>query len=169
MGLNPRRGAPVPPRRRDRPAPVGRDHAIDNPSADRILREYQGLRVGDVVPDGEPGTAWYLVERLEPARLLVLHSTSHIPPALKTKRLGVAVNWTWTFVLEARPGGATRLLLRVRPRCRPWWFRALYHLLVVPSDFVMARSMLLGIKGRAEAAASEGWAAGQFGAPVPAA
>jgi hypothetical protein len=38
------------------------------------------LRVGDVIPDGPPGTASFQVEYVEPARLLVLHSTSHAPP-----------------------------------------------------------------------------------------
>jgi len=38
------------------------------------------LRVGDVIPNGPPGTASFQVEYVEPARLLVLHSTSHVPP-----------------------------------------------------------------------------------------
>jgi hypothetical protein len=33
-----------------------------------------------VIPDGPPGTASFRVEYVEPARLLVLHSTSHVPP-----------------------------------------------------------------------------------------
>ena len=123
---------------------------IDNPSADRILPEFQRLGVGDTVPDGEPGTAWYVVERLEPNRSLVLHSTTHIPPAMRERFPQARVDWTWTFVLEPTAGGATRLLLRVRPTSSPWWLRASFHLLIVPSDFVMARSMLRGIKARAE-------------------
>lgn len=51
----------------------------------------QNLAVGDVVPDGEPGTAFYRVEVLEPTRLIVLHSTSHVPPQLKGR---MSVDWT---------------------------------------------------------------------------
>jgi hypothetical protein len=38
---------------------------VDNPSADQIVDALQDLRVGDIVPDGEPGTADYVVEHLE--------------------------------------------------------------------------------------------------------
>ena len=121
---------------------------INNPSADQIIDTLQDLRVGDIVPDGEPGTAHYVVEQLEPARSLVLHSTTHVfPPALRGK---VRLNWTWSFRLEpAVDGTSTRLLLRVRAEGSPI-LAAAFHSLVVPSDFVMARSMLLGIKRRAE-------------------
>jgi hypothetical protein len=116
---------------------------IDNPSTDVLLPELQGLAVGDVVPDGEPGTAWYDVLELEPARHLVLHSTTHVPPAL---RAVMCVEWTWAFVLESR-GDATRLRLRARATGNPVAF-LFWHLLVVPSDFVMARAMLRGIGDR---------------------
>jgi membrane protease YdiL (CAAX protease family) len=121
---------------------------IYNASADRVIDELQNLRVGDIVPDGEPGTAYYVVEHLEPARSLVLHSTTHVfPPALRDR---VRLSWTWSFLLEPVAGGtATRLLLRVRAEgSAP--VAAAFHALIVPSDFVMARSMLLGIKRRAE-------------------
>ena len=123
---------------------------IENPSADRIVDELQDLRVGDIVPDGEPGTAYYVVEQIEPARSLVLHSTTHVfPPALRDR---VRLNWTWSFRLEPAAGGtSTRLQLRARAEGSPA-LAAAFHVLIVPSDFVMARSMLLGIKRRAEAA-----------------
>jgi hypothetical protein len=118
---------------------------IDNPSADTVLPELQGLAVGDVVPDGEPGTAWYDVVEVEPARRLVLHSTTHVPPALR----GVMkVEWTWAFVLEPTHAG-TRLRLRARARGNPVAF-LFWHLLVVPSDYLMATAMLRGIQERAE-------------------
>jgi hypothetical protein len=126
---------------------------IHNPSANEVRPDLQDVRLGSIIPDGEPGTAWYVVERFEPHRLLVLHSTSHIPAAIRKRYPNVSVDWTWTFALEPTPEGHTRLLLRVRPRCTPWWFTALYHLLIVPSDFFMARSMLRGIKTRAEGTA----------------
>jgi hypothetical protein len=64
---------------------------IENPSADEIIPVLQDLAVGDVVPDGEPGTALYRVEVVEPTRLIVLHSTSHVPPQLKGR---MSVDWT---------------------------------------------------------------------------
>ncbi len=39
---------------------------IDNPSSAEIIPELQDLSVGDVVPDGEPGTAFYRVAVLDP-------------------------------------------------------------------------------------------------------
>jgi hypothetical protein len=127
---------------------------IDNPSADQVIEELQHVHVGDIVPDGEPGTAFYVVEKLDPPRELLLHSTSHVPRALSGR---TAVDWTWSFVLEPRrAGAATRLLLRVRATGSPASFAA-WHLLIVPSDFVMARSMLRGIKQRAERPRSTVW------------
>ena len=45
---------------------------IENPSAADVIPELQHLSVGDIVPDGEPGTAFYRVIVLEPSRTLVL-------------------------------------------------------------------------------------------------
>lgn len=118
---------------------------IDNPSAAALLPELQGLTVGDVVPDGEPGTAWYDVVELEPARHLVLYSTTHVPPALGRV---MRIAWTWTFALEPIPTG-TRLRLRARARGNVVAF-LFWHLIVVPSDYVMAPAMLDGIRERAE-------------------
>lgn len=117
------------------------------PSADQIVSALQDLVVGDIVPDGEPGTAFYRVDVLKPPSLMVLHSTSHVPQQLKDR---MRLDWTWTF--ELRPVGSTRtrLLLRVRGTLEPLWARLVYEGLVVPSDFLMARSMLRGIARRAE-------------------
>ena len=45
---------------------------IENPSAADVIPELRHLSVGDIVPDGEPGTAFYRVIVLEPSRTLVL-------------------------------------------------------------------------------------------------
>ena len=42
-------------------------------------------------------------------------------------------------------------MMRSRVRAGPTWVAALYVLLVVPADFVMARQMLRGLRFRAEA------------------
>jgi hypothetical protein len=64
---------------------------IENPSAAQIVPELQHLLLGDTVPDGEPGTAFYRVEVLDAQRTLVLHSTSHVPRPLRER---MSVDWT---------------------------------------------------------------------------
>jgi hypothetical protein len=122
------------------------------PSATRLVPDLQRpLQVGDRIPDGQPGTAWFAVEHVDPPRLLVLHSTTHLPPAWRV-RLGAWIDWTWTFTLTGTSDGGTRLLLRVRGRTGPWWLTAAYVGALVPADYVMATSMLKGIRRRVLAA-----------------
>jgi hypothetical protein len=110
-------------------------------SADRLHPEWQTLEVGDVLRS-EPGRPGMMVEILDPGRVLSNRSE--------------AGDWVWTFALEERPGGSTRLLSRNRivmngssagPR--------LGMLLMEPGSLVMERRMLLGIKERAEREASK--------------
>jgi hypothetical protein len=107
------------------------------------------LTAGDTIPDGPPGTAWFVVEEAGPPGTLVLHSTTHIPPSWR-ERFGAAIDWTWSFQLTKLPGGGTRLHVRVRGRAEPWWLVAAYIAAIVPADFVMATGMLRGLKRRAE-------------------
>lgn len=119
------------------------------PSATQLVPELQRpLQVGDRIPDGPPGTAWFVVERVDPPKLLVLHSTTHLPGSWRT-RLGAAVDWSWTFTLIDSGDGGTRLLLRVRGRTRPWWLTVTYVAALIPADYVMAPGMLAGIRRRA--------------------
>jgi hypothetical protein len=119
------------------------------PSAARLIPELQRpLAVGDHIPDGPPDTAWFVVERVDAPHLLVLRSTTHVPASWR-ERLGAAVDWTWTFTLAGTGDGGTRLLLRIRGRTRPWWLTAAYVAAIVPADYIMAGSMLAGIRRRA--------------------
>ncbi|MCP3422273.1 SRPBCC family protein [Nocardioides pinisoli] len=113
----------------------------------RLVRD---LQVGDVVPDGRPGTAHFRVAQVESPELLVLGSVTHVPPRWAVDR-GAQITWTWTIHLTALPGRATRVHLRVRERTSPAWLTGFYVATVVPSDFVMSRGMLHGLKDRAEA------------------
>jgi len=108
------------------------------------------LAVGDTIPDGPPGTAQYVVTQVEPPRLLVMRSTTHIPPGWDQK-YDARITWTWTWTLTERPDDRTRVHLRVRGHMDPWWFAALYVATIVPADYVMARGMLRGLKQRVEA------------------
>jgi len=122
-------------------------------SAERILPEYQELQKGARILDGPPQLGCYfVVENLEAGRHMVLHSTTHLPPQLMN-RPGVAMSWTWAFVIEPVGVSSTRFQFRWRATIRPFWLRVVYQALVMPADFVMGRSMCLGLKRRAEEAA----------------
>ncbi len=108
------------------------------------------LEVGDQIPDGESGSAVYLVHQVAAPHVLVLRSTTHVPPGWDVK-YGASLLWTWCFVLTDQSDGRCRVHLRVRGRLSPWWFTALYQATVVPSDAVMATGMLHGLRRRVEA------------------
>ncbi len=110
-------------------------------SADRILPEFQDVKVGDAQPLGAHGPV-LRVAVADPERSLVLRSDDG--------------NWIWAFSL-ARAGQRTRLISRNRiaiPDAAPV-VRALYRYVMEPGSLVMERKMLLGIKERAERLARE--------------
>lgn len=121
------------------------------PSLDRLDPELvRDLRVGDTIPDGPPGTAWYEVDQVSAPHTLVLHSTTHVPGSWR-ERFGARIDWTWAFALRQSTPGATRLHLRVRGRTAPWMLTVLYQAAVVPADYVMAVGMLRGLRSRVRA------------------
>lgn len=118
------------------------------PSADRLDPDLQrDLRVGDVIADGPPDTARFVVEHVDAPHLLVLHSTTHVPSAWR-ERTGARIDWLWSFVLDPAAGGGTRMLIRTRATTSPWWLTAAYVAALVPADHVMASSMLSGLDTR---------------------
>jgi hypothetical protein len=132
---------------------LGRQVAVSGKSRERdqIIEEFQDLQVGDFVPDGAPETeCGFVVEQLAEPRLLVLHSTSHLP--LAWRRNGRAsVNWTWAFsIVPLDSGGSSRLIFRWRAATRPWWLTLSAWAVIVPADFLMSRDKLRGMKRRTE-------------------
>lgn len=120
------------------------------PSAERLLSEWQGLGVGDTVPDGAPETECeFVVAELEENRQLVLHSTRHLPPSWRRDH-GAWIDWSWAFVWRDLGDGRTRFVFRSRLRAGPWWVAAAFWALIIPADVVMARQMLRGVAVRAE-------------------
>jgi hypothetical protein len=120
-------------------------------SVDHIIDRLQDLHVGDFIPDGAPESeCGFIVEELEAHRLLVLHSTSHLP--LEWRRTGKAsIDWTWVFsVVPLDSGDRTRFIFRWRAATKPWWLTLSTWAVIVPADFVMSRDMLQGVKRRAE-------------------
>jgi len=118
------------------------------PSADRLDPALvRDLQVGDRIPDGPPGTAEFIVVQADAPRVLVLRSTTHVPPGWDEK-YGARMVWTWCFSLDPRTGLSTRVHLRVRGRAAPRWLAAAYVATIVPADYFMALGMLRGLRSR---------------------
>ena len=115
---------------------------LDNlarPSADRILAEWQDVRVGDLAaPMADPPTAQtsFRVAQVDAPNTL----------------LWVKPDSTWSWTLAELHGG-TRLVTRIRQRYRLSPGGLLTVVLAEFGDFAMMRKMLLGIRSRAEALA----------------
>ncbi len=124
------------------------------PPADRILPEYQGLAVGDTIPDGPPGTAFYEVAALEPERALVLYATTHFkymaPRFLTGTRYQPRGGWSWAFVLEQTSASNTRLTSRWRGTGEPRLYMKLLKPAIWLIDHFQQREILKGIKRRVE-------------------
>jgi hypothetical protein len=123
------------------------------PSADHILPQFQHLAVGDTVPDGPPGTAFFTVTALEPERALVLYSTTHgtamMPRFLRNNpKLGIYAVFSWSCILDEVDESTTRLILRSRTNAGPRLIRMIALLLILSADFPIARLMLRTIKQR---------------------
>ena len=133
--------------------------------ADKINPAWQQLKEGDIIP-AEPDGSGYRVITVEPGRALVLGA--------QEKDEGVSWSFTllyqaftWAFVLEEVASAQTRLIMRMRAQTRHSPLVALASLIVDFGAFFMKRSMLLGIKQRAErlseqAKASTGEDAGEW-------
>jgi hypothetical protein len=123
-------------------------------SADEILPAFQHTAAGDVVPDGPPGSAWFVVRAVDPERAWVLHSDSHIrymtPTFLHGTSLQTTGEFTWVFVLRPRGAEGTRLLLRTRARYGPKAARPLLMPMLYAGEALFPRLLLRGIKRRAE-------------------
>jgi hypothetical protein len=109
-------------------------------SADRVVSDWQEVRVGDQIrlyPGGGLSVAF-----VAPGSALVLCGAmpaEQRPP----------YDFSWAFVLREQPDGNTRLVVRERYAYRSRWA----SLLVEPVElvsFVMHQKMLRGIRDRAE-------------------
>jgi hypothetical protein len=115
---------------------------LDAPSARAILPEFQGLRVGDVIPIGRGGG--FPVLLMDPLRALVLGGAA-----------GSDVQWVWEFGLYPIAPGRTRLVSRSRAHLPHGWRWRAFKAVLAPAAFLMARRMLLGLRERAERLARE--------------
>jgi hypothetical protein len=67
---------------------------------------------------------------------------------------GTPGDTTWAWQLALQPDGTTRLLTRIRSRPRLTPMSIAFSALLEVGDFWMIRKMLVGLRGRAENAAS---------------
>ena len=139
-------------------AAVGYHVAAD----DRIVPAWQNPRVGDIIADGPPGTACYVVRQAEPGRSFVLFTDTHLryllPARLRDNpRLGISGEISDSFLLTEPEPGTTRLIRRMRLNCGPWPFRAYaVPVVLIWGEAITARNLLRGIKSRAETTGQQG-------------
>ncbi len=115
---------------------------MDIHSAERIVPAWQEVRVGDDV-------------HLAPEVALTV-AVADAPNAL-VLRGGVPIgsapspfDSTWAFVVQSRPEGGSRLVVREQYRSHFAWARFMFEPVAVIS-FIMSQRMMRGIRDRAEA------------------
>ncbi|MGQ9629211.1 MAG: hypothetical protein ACUVXI_02720 [bacterium] len=124
---------------------------LDIHNANRIVQEFQNLKVGDRIPLA-PGGFGIPVAALEPGRAFVLHGDTRTDTfTIPITGPGDYFNVSWGFYLDEIDGRNARLIERWRvdwnPRPQNWMYIRAF---LEPSAFLMERKMLLGIKQRAE-------------------
>jgi hypothetical protein len=129
-------------------------------SANQILPEYQHTQVGDIVPDGPPGSAYFVVKAVESEHAWVLYSDTHIkymtPLFLHGTPLEAHGEFTWAFVLHSLEEDGTRLILRTRARYDPAWIGKLMLPLFYLGEAILPLLILRGMKARTEEMAAAG-------------
>jgi hypothetical protein len=128
------------------------------PPTSEILPEYQSLRIGDSIPDGPPGSAFYEVIDLHADHILLLYSTSHFkyaaPRFVYKTRFAPRGGFCWAFILNELLDGRTKLIswwqAEIYPRKFLFMIKPFFRLL----DGVHQREILKGIKRRVENYAS---------------
>jgi hypothetical protein len=131
---------------------------LDIHSSDRLLAEYQDIRVGDVVPLAPNGFG-LSVAFVEPEQTLVLRGDTRQESGdiVMPLKPGDYLAASWAFNLFEFLDGATRLVVRFRADWASSAQNALfYRAFLEPGAFLMGRKMLLGIKERAEGMAKAG-------------
>jgi hypothetical protein len=127
------------------------DHS-GQPSANRIVPQWQQLAEGQRLNSMRKGRNWMTVAILEPGRTLVLRSIYQLP-SFRTfdPRSGplprACVDAIWGFHLRPAPGGGTRLVVRKRgrgPRAYTWPVDLLYD----PVHFIMQTRQFHNLRTR---------------------
>lgn len=156
---------------------VDADREREAAGATRIIPEFQRLQMGDVLLDG-PGCGGdkgiWTVKQIVPGRVLALYSCrdifsgrEYVPQG--QKRTAFTYEMGWVFVLDEIDRNTTRLLIRTRVRGNVWLrlLRPFVLAIMGTGDTVMQRTILQGIKRRAELVKGAGSIVrGDTGAPA---
>ena len=120
-------------------------------TVDRILPEYQDLKVGDKIPLAQGGFG-VPVKILEPGRALVMFGdTRRDRGAIPTLKPADYFATTWGWFLDPVDESATRLIERWRVDWNDSLSNSVFmRAFLEPGAFLMSRKMLLGIKERSE-------------------
>lgn len=133
------------------------DH-YGEPSAERIVPEWQSLEEGqrlEVAPDGQ---TWFTVAVVEPNRTLVLRSDLKLPSGHSVESWSgplprAYLDGIWGFHLRPSPGGGTRLVVRTRGRGRPRPLVRTFDLFVgEPAHLIMQTRQFQNLRRRVGAA-----------------
>jgi len=130
---------------------------------DRIVPTWQNPRAGDIIADGPPGTACYVVRQAEPGRSFVLFTDTHLRYLLPARlrgnpRLGISGEISASYLLTEPQPGTTRLIRRMRLNCQPWLFRAYaVPIVLIWGEAITAQNLLRGIQRRAETTQQQDW------------
>lgn len=124
---------------------------LDNagvPSADRVIDEYQDLKVGDLVPMFHETHGLAIAYKVDSFARSEWMLWVHRPQENESP------DSTWSWRLTPLPTGGTRLVTRMKQDYRWGTPRlAAFNLILMEfGDFAMERRMLTGIKARAELA-----------------
>ena len=141
------------------PKVVAPEHQAEHfATLDHLVEDLQHLAVGDIIPDGPAGSAWFTVEIVEPDRALVLLSDRHIelltPARLQDSSLATHGRFSWAFVLDPLPNDRCRLTIRTRATIAPKLVAGVLVPLLKVVDRLFVKRMLEGIKRRAEGRAN---------------
>jgi hypothetical protein len=124
----------------------------DMPSGRAIVPDWQRRTVGDTVwfatPKRFKGRARMVVALVDAPRDLTLST----PADWKRRQSNEdGLDATWELALQPKPGGATRLLVRLRAEAYPSFVKRMANFFFwEPAHFLMERKMLLTIKQLSE-------------------
>ena len=121
-----------------------------NPSADRIVPEWQGVQVGQRLIEASDGRNWFTVELVDPNRALVLRTIIDLLSGRSVDPNGplprAYADGVWSFNLRPADGGQTRLVARSRGKTRPALLTRPFGLAVGdPAHFIMQPRQFHGL------------------------
>lgn len=126
------------------------------PAANELIEEYQNIKVGDIIPDGPPGSAYYEVVQLEENHLLLLYATSHFkymaPQFVYKTRFAPKGAFCWAFILHQLDANRSKLISWWQVEASPKFMFYLYKPLLVIADRLHQKEILKGVKRRVERA-----------------